>query len=309
MQLGIRPTSAALEAFAREVGPEDAGPVTCAGGRTHWAVGGAPDPSAREVRAPRGIVEHEPAELIVRCGAGTPVAELDAALAEKGQMCVLDPSDPARSTVGGLLATGYSGVRRLRYGPVRDLLLEARYVAADGTVVKAGAPVVKNVTGFDLCRLLVGSLGTLGLLGEVVLRCRPRPAASVWLAGEGVDPWALRARLHQPSSILWDGTTTWALLEGHPADVASERATAGSGLVEVAGPPPLPTGGRVSVAPGDLRTATVALGPFVAEVGIGTVHVAEPPPPRPVPGAAELHRTVKAAFDPSGRLNPGRWVW
>src|SRR4029077_12080729 len=120
------------------------------------------------------------------------------------------------ATVGGVLAVGRSGIRRLGYGPVRDTLLEARYVSAEGRRVKAGGPVVKNVSGFDLCRLLVGSLGTLGLLAQVVLRCRPLPAVSRWLAG-GADPFDLLGRLYRPSSILWDGTTTWVLLEGHAA--------------------------------------------------------------------------------------------
>src|SRR4051794_37097087 len=231
----------AVEAFAAEVGDSD--PVTCVGGRTQWHVGGEPAPGTREVSAPTGIVSFEPAEMTVRVRAGTTVAELDAALAEGGQMVPLDPPHPLRATVGGVLAVGHSGIRRLRYGPIRDTLLEARYVGADGRVVKAGGPVVKNVSGFDLCRLLVGSLGTIGILAEVVLRAQPRPAASQWLAGVA-DPFAVRGRLFRPSSILWDGSRTWGLLEGHPADVASEAAVLGGAFEPVSGPPPLPVGGR-----------------------------------------------------------------
>jgi glycolate oxidase FAD binding subunit len=112
----------ALAAFAEDVGSE--GPVTCVGGRTQWDVGGRVDPNAREVRAPCGVVEYEPAEMIVRCGAATSVAELDAVLAEQGQLVAL-PADEG-ATVGGVLAVGHSGLRRLGYGPVRDVLLEAR---------------------------------------------------------------------------------------------------------------------------------------------------------------------------------------
>jgi FAD/FMN-containing dehydrogenase len=288
-----------LKGFAEEVGAE--GPVTVVGGRTQWDVGGSVDSSAREVRAPSGIREFEPAEMTVRCGAGTTVAELDATLAEHGQCVALAGDDGA--TVGGVLAVGRSGIRRLRQGPMRDVLLEARYVSADGRVIKGGGPTVKNVSGFDLCRLLVGSLGTLGFLGEVILRCRPRPAVSRWFAGEA-EPFDLLHRLHQPSSILWDGTTTWLLLEGHPADVDAQTAVAG--LSEVDGPPPLPTGGRRSMAPSALRTLT---GAFVAEVGVGVVHTADAAPLREVtPGVADLDRRVKHAFDPTGRLNPGRQV-
>ena len=290
-----------LTAFAEDVGTD--GPVVAVGGRTQWDVGGPVDTGAREVRAPAGIVSHQPEEMIVRVGAGTPVAELDAAVGERGQAVAL-PDWPG-ATVGGVLAVGRAGVRRLGWGPVRDALLEARYVSAEGRLVKAGGPVVKNVTGFDLCRLLVGSLGTIGLIAEVVLRVRPRPAVSRWLRGEA-DPFALRRRLHRPSSILWDGTTTWVLLEGHPADVDAQAAVAGAAFAEVEGPPPPPTAGRESLRPSALPGLT---GTFVAEVGVGVVHRPHPvDPPAPHPSAFELNRRIKALFDPTGRLNPGRSV-
>lgn len=288
-----------LDRFAAEVGEE--GPVTVVGGRTAWDVGGPVDPAAREVRAPSGVVAFEPADLTVRVGAGTPVAELAAAVAGAGQAVAL-PDTPG-ATVGGVLAVGRSGVRRLGWGPVRDALLEARYVSAGGQVVKAGGPTVKNVSGFDLCRLLVGSLGTLGLLGEVVLRTRPLPAAARWLAGPA-DPFALLAGLHRPSSLLSDGATTWVLLEGDPADVAEQAAACErAGMADASGPPPLPPH-RWSLPPGELRGLT---GRFVAEVGVGVVHADRPAPPRALdPVTVDLNRTVRSRFDPAGRLNPGR---
>jgi glycolate oxidase FAD binding subunit len=253
-------------------------------------------PGVRVVGAPAGIDWVQPAEMTVCCGAGTMVAELDDALLAHGQCVAIPPA----GTVGGALAVGRSGVRRLGYGPVRDTVLQARYVSAAGDVVKAGGPTVKNVSGFDLCRLLVGSRGTLGFLGEVILRTRPRARYEQWFSGP-VDPEDALSRLYRPVSVLWDGATTWVLLEGDERDV---EAQAGALDLRAAdGAPALPTGGRWSIPPGGLRHLT---GDFVVEVGVGVVHHAEPPPPRPVdPAVAALHQRLKSGFDPSGRLNPG----
>ena len=284
------------------------GPVTCVGGRTQWNVGGAVDDAAREVRAPVGIVDYEPAEMVVRVGAGTTVAALDAALLEANQMVPLDPraATADRATVGGVLAVGHSGTRRLRYGPVRDVVLEVTLATADGKTIKAGGPVVKNVTGYDLCRLFVGSLGTLGFLVETVLRCYPRPRVSGWWQSEGADPFDVRRRLFRPSSILWNGSTTWVLLEGPEGDVREERSRLGGAWTECAAPV-LPEGGRESVRPSALRQLA---GEFVAEIGVGTVHRPYPvDPPRLDARVRQVHDDLKASFDPDGRLNPGRASW
>jgi glycolate oxidase FAD binding subunit len=297
------PPADTLAAFAAEVGPEAAGSVVAVGGRTQWDVGGALDAGVevREVRAPAGVVAVEAADMTVRVRAGTTVADLDAALTEVGQTVALPDWDGA--TVGGVLAVGHSGLRRLGWGPVRDTVLEVRYVGADGALVKAGGPTVKNVSGFDLCRLLVGSLGTLGLLGEVVLRTRPLPPAELWLAGTA-DPFALVGRLHRPAAVLWDGTTTWVLLDGHPSDVEAQARL--TGLAEAGGPPDLPPH-RWSLRPADVGSVAGSGERFVAEVGVGVVHCDAAPPQRPVDTAVlDLHRRVKARFDPTGRLAPGR---
>ncbi len=169
-----------LTAFAAEVGDHD--PVAIVGAATRGGlvegrrITGVRCDGVPVVRAPSGVEWIQPDEMVVCCGAGTAVAELVAALAEHGQRVAL----PAGGTVGGALAVGVSDVRRLGDGPVRNTLLQARYVSAAGEVVKAGGPTVKNVTGFDVCRLLVGSRGTLGFLGEVILRTRPVAPASRW---------------------------------------------------------------------------------------------------------------------------------
>jgi len=319
----VSAATVALSEFAAVVGTE--GPVGVEGGQTQWAVGGLPSRGTRIVAAPAGVVLHEPAEMIVRVRAGTTVAALNAVLAEGGQMVPFDPDDPERATVGGVLAVGHSGVRRLRYGPVRDTVLEVRFVSAAGELVKAGGPVVKNVTGFDLCRLLVGSLGTLGLLAEVVLRCHPLPAASRWFESADaaiVDPFAVLAQLYRPSSVLWDGSHVWVLLEGHPEDVAAQAGVLGPAFQPAAGPPLGVAGaGRLSLAPGQLRRLPLSGPPWLAQVGVGVVTTPSPdeaaslaaalgvPWPRALsPRAAEIHRELKRRFDPGGRLNPGRDV-
>jgi glycolate oxidase FAD binding subunit len=296
-----------LESFADEIGGTDAGPVCVRGGATTWHVGGAVLPGTRQVRAPRGIVSYEPAEMTVRVGAGTTVGELHDELAAHRQVTALDGAPGA--TVGGVLVVGRNGLRRLRHGPLRDALLEARYVSAEGRLVKAGGPTVKNVTGFDLCRLLVGSLGTLGLLGEVTLRTRPQPETSAWFSGDA-DRHAVLAALYRPASVLWDGRATWVLLEGYGVDVDAEsRRIAQLGLRPCAGPPTLPPERWVTTPAHALEFALQHrdAGPFVAELGVGIVHASAPQPAAPrTPGTEALQRRLRDAFDPTRRLNPGR---
>jgi len=326
----------ALEDLRAAVAAADV--VIPVGARTQWGVGGSPA-SGLEVMAPSGAIRHEPGDLTVSVGAGTPVAELDGVVGGAGQECPLDPRDPA-ATVGGVLACGLSGLRRLRFGPVRDRVLQVHFVTADGRVVQGGGPTVKNVSGFDIPRLLVGSLGTLGVLARVVLRCTPRPRAAVWGGAEG-GPEAVRARLFRPSCVAWDGEVVRCLVEGDPDDVEAELAA--GGLVP-GDAPVLPEGshrGRIAVPPGRVEGLGAALSGvdgvrWLAEVGVGTVHVAaDGPGPmaearrlaheragwllreagdgfdgfgRDVANTALMAR-VKRALDPTGKLNPGRLPW
>jgi FAD/FMN-containing dehydrogenase len=325
-----------LRELARAVGAATA-PVVAVGARTQFEVGDPVLAECAPIAAPSGLVQFEPADLTVTVGAGTTCAALDAELAAAGQEVALDPRDPT-ATVGGVLAVGTSGPRRLRHGPLRDAVLEVRFATAAGRLVKGGGPTVKNVSGYDLPRLLVGSFGTLGILGQVTLRARARPAASRWGA-RPTTPDVILAALAQPSSVLWDGTTTSVLVEGHPDDVADDLRA--GDLAVLADAPPFPEGphrGRISVRP----RAIVALGAaldtigcqWLAEAGVGTVHVAaddwgdlaaarvaaqaaggwmlrEIGAPEidgfgiELPNAAVVGR-LKAVFDPDAKLAPGR---
>ena len=121
------------------------------------------------------LVEHEPGDLTATAQAGVTVAALQAALRARGQWLSLDPPDAARATLGGVLAANASGPRRHLYGTARDLLIGVTVVTADGAVVHGGGKVVKNVAGYDLPKLFIGSYGTLGVIVEATVKLRPVP--------------------------------------------------------------------------------------------------------------------------------------
>ena len=125
-----------------------------------------------------GVVDHVPADLTVTVRAGTRLADLAEALARAGQFLPIDPPHASEATIGGVIAANSNGFWRARYGAIRDLLIGTRTALADGTVARAGGRVVKNVAGYDLDKLLVGSFGTLGVMVEATLKVLPVPAAS-----------------------------------------------------------------------------------------------------------------------------------
>lgn len=295
-----------LATFADEVGPE--APVAIGGGRTRWDVGGALHDTAQVISAPRGIVEYTPEEMTVTVRAGTSVDELEAALAERGQRTGL----PRRGgTVGGAVAVGHNDYRVLGRGAVRASVLQVRYVSAEGRLVSGGGPTVKNVTGFDLPRLMVGSLGTLGCLAEFILRTNPIPAVSQWYSAAGADPFDAYRSVLAPSAVLWNGSETLVQLEGHAADVASQATALRStgSFAEVEAPPP-PTGHRWSLRPSDLANiGDFETGAYSAVVGVGTVYAEKAQArQRTDPAIAIVAERVKDQYDPAGRLNPGRHV-
>src|SRR5438874_10646155 len=125
-----------------------------------------------------GVIDHVPADLTVTLGAGTRMADVAAALARAGQFLPLDPPHADAATIGGIIAANSNGFWRARYGGVRDLLIGTRTALTDGTIARAGGRVVKNVAGYDLDKLLVGSLGTLGVIVEATLKVLPLPETS-----------------------------------------------------------------------------------------------------------------------------------
>jgi len=282
-----------LAEFREAVGTD--GAVCVRGGATRWGLGGDPA-GAHEVRAPFGIEEFLPAEMTVTVGAGTTIAELAEVLGASGQEVALD--GPPGATVGGALAVGRSSLRRGRVGSIADTLLQADCVGANGALFTAGGPTVKNVTGYDVCRLLVGSLGTLALLGRVILRTRPVPESSLWLAGE-LTPGRVADVAYRPATVLWDGQRTTVRLEGHPRDLNDERERlVALGLGEVDEP---------ELGPGMSRwTGQIAAGEVLDVLG-GVVY-GDLPKTLPVvgPGVHALASRIRDEFDPGRRLNPGR---
>lgn len=132
------------------------------------------------------LVEYEPADLTVTVQAGMPLAALQAVLARHGQMLAVDPPRAGAATVGGVVAANAMGPRRLAYGSIRDLVVGMRVALPDGRRIRCGGRVVKNVAGYDMNKLFIGSLGTLGVITEVTCKVRPLPeAAETLLAGFG----------------------------------------------------------------------------------------------------------------------------
>ena len=175
-------------------------------------------------RGHRGVVRYDPAELVLTARCGTPLAEVEALLARHGQRLPFEPpAFGATATIGGTVAAGLAGPARVAHGPVRDYVLGARLLAGDGRVLRFGGEVMKNVAGFDVARLLAGSLGILGVLLEVSLKVLPLPAGTLTLrqslaAPAAMDLLASLARRGVPlSGSFWSDGELLVRLEGAAA--------------------------------------------------------------------------------------------
>lgn len=200
--------------------------ITGAGSAQEW--GGRCDAAdiQLDTTALTGIIKHNPADLTLAVHAGTPLRTLQTALAAYGQHIAIDPArTPAGATIGGLLATADSGPLRQAYGGLQTLVIGTTLVTPSGTVVRSGGEVIKNVAGYDLAKLLHGSLGTLGTIAEVILRLHPLPDASVTVSTP-TDPDAalslartvLSASL-EPAALEWNAGTLAIRLDGTAAGV------------------------------------------------------------------------------------------
>jgi glycolate oxidase FAD binding subunit len=320
--------------------------VSIVGARTHGDKGN-PCEVAIELATSRldRVVAYDPAEMLAVVEGGMRIGDLRRVLVERGQEWPADVPDEA--TVGGTIATAPSSPRRLRMGPLRDTVVEMELVTGDGRLVRSGARTVKSVAGYDVHRLATGSLGTVGAIVQVAVKVRPLPKARrLVIASEGglAAGRALLDAVPLPSSVVATPDRVEIALEGWPDEIeeqtaAARRATGEVDVLEdegVLGPEATaaPTVVEVAVPPSKLEAVLDGGSDWRAltGVGIGWVGLADDgerlrelrgrvgeaggiaPVIRgpgglgdaPVP-ALEVHRRLKAAFDPAGILAPGRF--
>jgi glycolate oxidase FAD binding subunit len=189
-----------------------------------------------DVSALKGIIKYEPEELVITAHAATPIKEIEAALAERKQMlgfepadwCTLFGDDHGRATLAGTVATNACGARRVKAGAVRDHVIGCRFVNGSGEAIKAGGSVIKNVTGFDIPKLMCGAFGTLGVLTELTLRVAPLPARTVSVALAMSSTEAGLRALRQAAALPVDPTGIAYLPEAVlKASVASRAGSFG----------------------------------------------------------------------------------
>ncbi|QID18719.1 glycolate oxidase subunit GlcE [Nitrogeniibacter mangrovi] len=216
-------------------------PIRIRGGGTKDFYGQHLAGEVLDTRAHAGVVSYEPTELVVTARAGTPLAELERVLAEQGQMLGFEPPHFGEgATVGGCVAAGLSGPRRATAGAVRDFVLGVRVIDGRGEALHFGGEVMKNVAGYDVSRLMAGSLGTLALITEVSFKVLPRPAAEITLqfemegasAIEIFNEWA--GEPLPVSATAWCDGQAWVRLSGAEAAVAAAARQLGGDRLEPA---------------------------------------------------------------------------
>jgi FAD/FMN-containing dehydrogenase len=271
------------------------------------------------------LIEHVPEDMTATVEAGLTVAELQRLLAKGGQWLPVDPPNPESITVGDLLSENLSGPRRFGCGTIRDWVIGMAMVLPDGTLIRNGGKVVKNVAGFDLCRLFIGAQNTLGIIVEATFKLQPLPEAEVHLAKQ----FGSLGQAEECLEKIWNSELQPVVLDldrlgeeaitlvvgfaGPSADVEAQKvelSEQGFGEVnslaydEQFRSQPHST---KSIAPGNLFNALNELGDaeFVARAGNGVVYFLGDPPDEAKSAStdlSELERRLKKEFDPENKL-------
>jgi len=218
-------------------------PLCIVGGNSKaFLVDRTPNGEALGVAAHRGIVDYQPAELVISARAGTPLSDIGAVLADHRQMLPFEPPHYGETaTLGGTIACALSGPRRPYAGAARDFVLGVTIINGCGDVLRFGGQVMKNVAGFDMSRLMAGAFGTLGVMLEISLKVLPRPACEVTLAQERgaadaidvMNSWAGRSL--PLSATCYDGHRLFVRLSGTETAVESARNHIGGETIKEAG--------------------------------------------------------------------------
>jgi glycolate oxidase FAD binding subunit len=231
----------AIEQFKEQVcaAAERKAPLRIRGGGTKDWYGQRLEGDILDTRAHTGIVDYEPTELVITARCGTPLAEIEALLAERNQVLAFEPPHFGHdATIGGAIAAGLSGPRRANSGAVRDFVLGAKIMDGKGQVLHFGGQVMKNVAGYDVSRMMAGSLGTLGLLLEVSVKVLPRAFCETTLRFD-LDEIAAIRKLNewggQPlplSASCWHNGVLALRLSGAQAAVEAAVRSLGGEVVE-----------------------------------------------------------------------------
>jgi glycolate oxidase FAD binding subunit len=233
----MQPALAALRTAVMEAHQRRA-PLRLCGSGTKDFYGEGCSGTPLDLRTYRGVVEYEPSELVITARCGTPLSEIEALLAQARQFLAFEPPHfGGEPTIGGVIAAGLSGPRRSHAGAARDFVLGAVLLGVDGEVLHFGGQVMKNVAGFDVSRLLCGSLGILGPILEVSLKVMPLPREEQTLRFELTEEAALAAfnrwagePLPLSATAWWNGAA-WLRLSGAPAALRAARARLGGEAV------------------------------------------------------------------------------
>jgi glycolate oxidase FAD binding subunit len=212
--------------------------IRAGGTKDFYGNSGRTDHEVLDPRAYCGVLDYEPTELVITVCTGTPLAEVQAALAQHNQMLAFEPPHfGASATLGGAIASGLAGPRRVASGSVRDFVLGATLMDGHANVLTFGGNVMKNVAGYDVSRALAGSLGTLGMILDVSLKVVPRPAAEQTLRFESPEADAIRRTNEWAGQPLPISATAWldgalsVRLSGANAGTRAAQAKLGGDVV------------------------------------------------------------------------------